>query len=175
MVFRNFLLLLFATAHLSCSIPTFIAISNYSDEKIEIIFYLKKKLNEDFFTDKVLSEESELKSEEEYNLFKIKKFFQNWKSIPARNILNEKYSVNSKTLTKEEIKYDLKNNKTILIVDPYTAIVLFEGHNFENPISDYISKINFEHKKGSMSFEKEYITFPFSYEDKCKCLIWKIY
>ncbi len=172
---RNYILLIFSIIHFSCSIPTFIAISNYSNEKIEINFYLKNKLNENFLNDKASNIESDFKSEEDYNLFKIKIFFQNWRSLPARKILKIDNSINRKPLSEEELKYDTKNNRITLVVDSYTAIILFEGYNFENPISEYVSKITFEHKKGSMSLEKNYINFPFNYEDDCKCLIWKIY
>ncbi|TGM87976.1 hypothetical protein [Leptospira bouyouniensis] len=175
MNFRNFLSLLLTIPSLSCSIPTFIAISNYSDEKIEIHFYLKSNPDEYFLNDKILSDDLEFQTEEEYKKFKIKNFFKEWKNVPARNILKKNYSDNSKPLTEDEIKYDFKNNRIVLIVDEYTAIILFEGYNFMHPLSEYISKISFEHKKGSMSFEKDYINFPFSYEENCKCLIWKIY
>ncbi|XDD52990.1 hypothetical protein AB3N62_10900 [Leptospira sp. WS4.C2] len=175
MNYRNFLLIFLALHSLSCSIPTFVAISNYTDEKIEIHFYLKNNFNEFFLNEKDSTVDMEFQTEEEYEKFKIKDFIKKWKSVPARNILKKHYSDNSKLLTEDEIKYDFKNNKIVLIVEAYTAIILYEGHNYMHPLPEYISKITFEHKKGSMHFEKGYIDFPFSFEENCRCLIWKIY
>ncbi|EOQ94789.1 hypothetical protein LEP1GSC195_1380 [Leptospira wolbachii serovar Codice str. CDC] len=172
--YRNFLLIFLALHIFSCSIPTFVVISNYSGEKIEIHFYLKKNLNKNFLSENDSTKDIDFQTEEDEK-YKIKNFIKKWKSVPARNVLKKNYSGNSKFLTENEIRYDFKNNKIVLIVEEYTAIILFEGHNYMHPLPEYISKISFEHKKGSMSFEKDYINFPFSYEENCSCLIWKIY
>ena len=160
--------------NLSCSIPTFVAIANFSKEKIEIIFYLKKSSNESISKENIYLDDDYLESNENFNS-QVSIFLKQWKSIPSQNVLKYNKEIRGNLLTDKEINIDYKNSRITLFIDPYKAIILYDGHNFRNPLTDYINKISLEDSKGSMIFEKGYIDFPFSYDRDCDCQIWKIF
>ncbi|TGK81999.1 hypothetical protein EHQ24_12050 [Leptospira noumeaensis] len=130
-------------------------------------------MKEEDFKKVFIQEDSEIGSDDVSMNYLIS-FLKKWKSIPSRNIQNYSQKMKAKPLSEEDFIFDHENNKLTLTIDTYTAVLIYEGHNFENPISGYISRISFEDKNGSMTFSNNYINFPFSYESDCKCTIWKI-
>ncbi|XDD46435.1 hypothetical protein AB3N60_17285 [Leptospira sp. WS39.C2] len=111
---------------------------------------------------------------EEISMNDLVRFIKNWKQVPSYKIMKYNHSMKAESISEESLQFDSQNNKLTLIINEYTAIVLYEGHNFANPITNYISKISFENQTGSMDFTNQYIKFPFAFESECKCTIWAI-
>ncbi|WCL50689.1 hypothetical protein [Leptospira sp. GIMC2001] len=169
--FNKYIFHMFLVVNFSCSIQTYIAISNDTEELVEIHFYLKDPIDALKFERIMRNKENILESNDKF-LNEFSDFLSKWKTINSKDILNYNNFIQVNPIKEGYVFYDPIENKIILNIETYTAVIIYTGYNFRNPLNEYIRKIKVQTGRGTMIFQDEYVRFPFYYKSKCDCHIW---